>query len=107
MGEINTFVFQDYKQALINFNQLLNINSLFSDAYLGKGICYQRLNEHGLAVMNFEKFISFNSAEGMAYYLKSLSEIALDNKNLACQDLNMASQMGIDEADAALQNYCR
>lgn len=106
LGEINTFVYQDYQQALINFNQLLNINSLFSDAYLGKGICYQKLNKHGLAVMNFEKFISFNGAEGTAYYLKSLSEIELNNKNLACQDLNMASEMGVDEADVLKQSYC-
>ncbi|MDQ3537058.1 MAG: DnaJ domain-containing protein [Bacteroidota bacterium] len=107
MGEINTFIFQDYQQALVNFNQLLKINSLFSDAYLGKGICYQKLNEHGLAVMNFEKFISLNSAEGTAYYLKSLSEIELNNKNLACQDLVMASELGIDEAKALNKSYCR
>jgi uncharacterized ferritin-like protein (DUF455 family) len=57
--------------------------------------------------MNFEKFISLNSAEGTAYYLKSLSEIELNNKNLACQDLVMASELGIDEAKALNKSYCR
>ncbi|MDQ3393740.1 MAG: DnaJ domain-containing protein [Bacteroidota bacterium] len=107
MGEINTFVFQDYNQALFNFNKLLSINNLFSDAYLGKGICYQKLNEHGLAVMSFEKYISFNSSEGTAYYLKALSEIELNNKNLACQDLYLASELGIAEANDLINKHCK
>jgi curved DNA-binding protein CbpA len=107
LGEINTFIFNDYHAAIENFNDLLNVNSLFSDAYLGKGICYQKLDEHSLAVMNFEKFISLNSSEGTAYYLKSLSEIELDNMNSACKDLNVAYNLGIHEATELLQDYCR
>lgn len=107
MGEINTFIFQDYNQALDNFNTLIRINRLFSDAYLGKGICYQKLNEHNLAVINFEKYITLNSAVGSAYYLKSISEIQLNNTHMACQDLIKASQMGVSEADDLMQSYCQ
>ncbi|CAN5403609.1 hypothetical protein BH23BAC1_BH23BAC1_44130 [soil metagenome] len=106
LGEINTFIFNDYRAAIDNFNELLNVNSLFSDAYFGKGICYQKLEEHGLAVMNFEKYISFNSSEGAAFYFKSLSELELNNINSACKDLNIASDMGITEADELLKDHC-
>jgi tetratricopeptide (TPR) repeat protein len=107
LGEINTFIFNDYRAAIDNFNDLLNVNSLFSDAYFGKGICYQKLDEHSLAVMNFEKFISLNSSEGTAYYFKSLSELELNNLNSACKDLNIAADLGIAEANELLIDHCQ
>lgn len=106
LGEMNTFIFEDYHEAIQNFNQLLSVNSQFHDGLLGKAICYQKLNEHGMALLNFDKYLSHNESEGAAYYLKSISEIELNNLNHACMDLQMAQDLGINEAEDLIKKHC-
>lgn len=106
MGEMNTYVFKNYADAIKNFNTLLAINKGFSDAYFGRAYCYQQLGEHEKAIHDFERFIQLNDSEGMAYYLKSLSEIQLQQKEAACKDLWMAAERGISVANDLIFVYC-
>ncbi len=106
MGEMNTYIFKNYKNAIKNFDTLLAINKEFSDAYFGRAYCYQQLSEHQKAVSDFKRFINTNDQEGMAYYLKGLSEIQLKQKDAACEDLWKAAERGITVANDLVFVYC-
>jgi tetratricopeptide (TPR) repeat protein len=106
IGELNTFVFKNYEEAISNFNQIINLNPEFADAYLGRGYCYQQLGNHQKAIDDFNAFEQYNKMEGMAYFLKALSQIEMDQKEAACENLKKASILGITESEAAMLENC-
>lgn len=106
LGELNAYIFKDYQKGLYYFDQLLSINGNYIDAVFGKGYCHQQLGQHKAAIENYSTFITAYPNEGMAYYLKSISETASGDSTQACQDLIQAKALGIVGAQFLLDRHC-
>jgi tetratricopeptide (TPR) repeat protein len=106
IGEIETFIFNNYHMGIKNYNISISLNKELEEAYLGRGYCYQQLQLHNKAIQDFENYIQFNELEGMGFFLKAVSEIEIDAKDDACNDLERASQLGITGAQQFLETYC-
>jgi len=106
LGELDAFVFNRYKLAIKNFDQLLEVNEAQYEAYLGRGYCNQKLGEHEAAISDFGTYLNFNSQEGMAYYLKAISELEISDSINACNDLNYAKILGIKKSHILIELNC-
>lgn len=106
MGEMNSFIFKNYEAAIKNFNALLLLSNTFADGYLGRAYCFQQLGENTLAVADFQNFIALNDYEGMAFYLKAISELSLNNTEVACLDLKRADALGTKQAKELILSFC-
>ena len=106
LGELDAFVFKRYKLAIANFGQLLEVNADQYEAFLGRGYCYQQLGNHEDAVSDFASYIENNSREGMAYYLKAVSEIELEDSVNACNDLSYAKILGVEKSQELIDSNC-
>ncbi|MGI9544990.1 MAG: DnaJ domain-containing protein [Cyclobacteriaceae bacterium] len=107
LGELNTYVFKDYQRALHFFDQLISINHNYVDAFFGKAYCHQQLTQHKEAIENYTLFLKIYPGEGMVYYLRSISEVAVGDSIQACQDLNQAKALGINGAQPLLDIHCK
>ena len=67
----------DYQQAIEEFNQVLNIDSEYVDAYCGIGIAHLYQKKYREAIETLEKAIALNPDKAIAYYLlgKAYKEI--------------------------------
>src|SRR5690606_20507362 len=80
LGELNCFIFKNYEAAIKNFSTLIKLNPEYQEAYLGRGYSFQKMDEHVKAVTDFKQYLKTNEENGTAYYLKAVSEIALDRQ---------------------------
>lgn len=106
LGELETFIFNNYQNGIENYNKSLLLNSELEEAYLGRGYCYQQLQLHRKAIDDFDSFISLNEYEGMVFFLKAVSEMELNATKEACSNFARASKLGINGADVYLKSYC-
>ena len=98
--------FKNYDDAIKYFNTLITMNPEFSQGYIGRAYSYQKLGEHQKAVTDLKTLIGFDKSNKTAYYLKALSENALDRPTLACNDLRQAITLGSEEAFNLYKKTC-
>jgi len=106
LASLNCFVFKNYDDAIKYFNTLITMNPEFSQGYIGRAYSYQKLGEHQKAVTDLKTLIGFDKSNKTAYYLKALSENALDRPTLACNDLRQAITLGSEEAFNLYKKTC-
>ena len=106
MGELDAFVFDRYQQAVGHFNKLLSVNADQYEGYLGRGYCQQKLGNHEEAIKDFAAFLEENTTEGMAFYLKAVSELAILDTINACNDLSYARILGVEKSKELIELNC-
>lgn len=106
LGELNCFVFKNYDDAIKYFNTLIMMNPSFTDGYIGRAFSYQKIGEHQKAVTDLKKFIQLDDQKGTAYYLKAISETALNHPTIACHDLQKAVKLGSEGALKLFNKTC-
>lgn len=107
LAELNCFVFKNYEDAIKYFNTLMNINPSFSDGYLGRAFSYQKIGEHQKAVTDLKHYIKDDTNNGTAFYLKGISEVALNHPKTACSDFQKAVNLNIKGASQLMSRHCK
>jgi tetratricopeptide (TPR) repeat protein len=67
----------DYQRAIDDFNQAIQLDPLFANAYKDRGIAQLELGEYARAVEDFDQAVQINPQDAEAYYNVTLSR--LDN----------------------------
>jgi len=106
IAELNAFIFKDYNKAIIIFDQIPHKSEQYAQAQFGKGYCHYHLHQYQSAVEDFQHYIDLKESEGLPYYFKGLSELKLDQQQFACEDLKMASDLGIEQAESFIEKAC-
>ncbi len=94
----------NYKEAIKDFTQAININSNYADAYNKRGLCYYKLGEPSEAIKDFTKAIYNNSNLPDAYYNRGTARFKLGYAEAAIEDYNQALKLKYNYGQAY---YCR
>jgi len=87
----------NYKGAIVDFSQALNLNSNLAEAYQYRGLAYLRLGDFKYAIADFEQSASFYQKEG-----KSINEqeVRLKLRQAEVEKLNQAEAERLRQAEA-------
>lgn len=94
----------NYKEAIKDFTQAININSNYADAYNKRGLCYYKLGEPSEAIKDFTKAIYINSNLPDAYYNRGTARFKLGYAEAAIEDYTQALKLRYNYGQAY---YCR
>ena len=56
-----------------DFNQVIRMNETYALAYNNRGLCYDKLNEYDLAIIDYEKSIELNPLDYRPYFNMGLT----------------------------------
>jgi len=82
--------------ALADYTDIVSKNAWDEQAFAGKAECEFALKQYGNALHNASKAIELDSANGRAYFVRSLIYTARGQKDLAAADLKKAAEFGYD-----------
>ena len=81
---------QDYKAAILNFNQLIPINYHSAEVYYNRGLAYAELGEYHQAIEDYTKAIEINQQSADLYNYRGNAYYKLGNYGLAMADYDRA-----------------
>ncbi|MES2592748.1 MAG: tetratricopeptide repeat protein [Bacteroidota bacterium] len=96
----------DWKGALNDYVNAIGYDSKNAKAYFCSGLARQNLKDYRTAIADFSKAIYFNHSDAASYYGRGICYYMLSNKSKCCFDLSKASELGFNDANQAIQNYC-
>jgi tetratricopeptide (TPR) repeat protein len=93
-----------YNMALVFYNKAIDLvkEPMY---YNNRGCLYHKMNALLVAIDDYNKAIILNPNNGQYYYNRGWAYYTLSRKNDALRDLQIASKMGIVEAEKLLQFY--
>lgn len=97
----------DINRAFDDYGKALSINPNYTEAYLNRGIDYFQAGRLNEALDDLNSALSLNPNLVPAYYFRGMVYIGLENRELACKDLSIASESGFYMAKEKLTNYCK
>jgi tetratricopeptide (TPR) repeat protein len=90
----------NYRQAIENCDQVIEIRPGFADAYYNRGIAYNALGNYKQAIEDCNKAIEINPDYSEAYNNRGVAYNALGNYRQAIEDCNKAIEINPDNAEA-------
>lgn len=106
MANIQAFHLDSYAPALENYNTLLQMNGNFADAYYGRAYTYFKQGENQKALVDINRYLSYNIQNGKAYLLKGELELRSGHREEACHYIKKASLTHAREANLLQKEYC-
>ena len=110
LGNINNKL-QNYSEAIINFEKIIKINPMFSDAYYNLGIIFKNINEIEKSIYNYKKCIQINrnkyeASNNLAniYQNKQNTKLAI-NMYLQCLEIKPDYLIALQNFGVCLQNF--
>ena len=97
----------DFSGAIDDFNKLILIEPKNSDAYFFRGLCKRNLKDFNGAVEDYDKAIEIEPKNANAYYERGLIKINAKYNEAGCLDLNIASELGNEDAEKKIKIYCK
>lgn len=92
----------NFKEAILNFNKVIELNPQFPEAYYNRGIAKFRLQDNIGAIQDFNKAISINPSFMRSYYNRGAAKFQLQDYQGALADFDKAIEIQSDFADAYL-----
>lgn len=94
-----------YEESNKDLYTVLTLNPKHKMTYVDLGYNYIELKDYNNAILNFSKYLEFD--KNPKYYIeKSFCEKELGMKKEACEDLNIAKNLGSSEVDEYIKKYC-
>ena len=81
---------KNYKVAILNFNQLIQINFNSAEVYYNRGIAYAELGEYHQAIEDYTKAIEMNQQWADLYNYRGNAYYKLENYGMAMADYDRA-----------------
>ena len=98
---------KNYEGAIADYNKAIEIDPEFITAFLNRGIVNRKLGNFDNAVADFSKVISLDNKQSAAYYFRAMALLKLKKQKDACNDLNIAKNLGYIYAQSAINQYCK
>lgn len=92
--------------ALADFNRAIVLDSSYYEAYFNRALIYDEKGKQKEALADLSQAIRINPQFGDAYYNRGVYLLNADPEQ-ACKDFKKASELGIEEAAATFQQYCK
>jgi tetratricopeptide (TPR) repeat protein len=99
--------FHDDEEAIRNLSQAIVINDKFSEGYFERGIIFQNIGKHHLAIDDFNQYLNMAEDSGKGYLKRAISNLAEGNKEKACEDIDRARTRNVASADSLMRVHCR
>jgi curved DNA-binding protein CbpA len=97
---------RNYNKAEKIYSYLLASNSINYSDYYHRGICYQFLGKHQLAIDDFLVVLEYNPYNGRTLFQLGRSYLALGETQLACEYLSFAERQSINIDPADMEKAC-
>ncbi|MDF0554072.1 TerD family protein [Kamptonema sp. UHCC 0994] len=93
----------DYRGAIADFNQAVNINQNLPQAYLGLGISHSKLGNSQQAIQNYNQALKFNGNLADAYFSRGQAYYEIGNNQKAIADYEQTIRLNPNYALAYLE----
>ena len=84
-----------------------NTPDSYYDVYFNSGLTNQKLDNHEEAIKDFNWAVFFRPNNPAPYHFRGLSFIDQNRRDRACNDWIKSVQLGIEESEELIRNYCR
>lgn len=95
------------QEAVKDFDRAIELKSDFIEAYSGRGIAENILQDYHAALLDFNKSIELDSNFAEAYAHRGITQIKLGKKFHGCADLKKAGELGYEDALGFLKLFCK
>ncbi len=93
------------EKALYHYNKAIAYNTEDASLYLRRGVLYGKQQQFDACLRDLEISTTLNSNYAEAYYWKGVAKVNL--KQNPCSEFKKALELGFNEAQKPLTNYCR
>lgn len=90
----------DYQDAIANYNQALQLNSSFAEAYSWRGAAYYAIGDNHKAIDDFNKGLGINPNNAIAHSNRGAVYSDIGDKHSAINDFNQAIKLNPNYAKA-------
>ncbi len=97
----------NHVQAMEYYNMSIDVAPNYGLAYYNRGTLLGMQNKYIEALDDLNKSIELDPNNGNAYVNRGLAYFYLKQMNSACRDWQKASDMGIEKATEAVEQYCK
>ena len=97
---------RNYKDAIANYTKAIDLDSKYISAYVNRGISEMEQNNFVAARKDFEICVQLDKTSGELRRMLGLSKISIDKKS-ACKDFKLAKELGDQQANELLTQYCK
>ena len=97
---VQTYINKDYKISESYFNEVIKLNSNYSEAYNNRGIVKYNLGNINEAIEDYNKAIELNPNYAEAYNNRGIVKYNLGNINEAIEDYNKAIELNSNYSEA-------
>ena len=98
---------KNHSAALLYADYAVEIPGAPAMAYFMKGRAMHQLGNTDEAYKDYSLAIKMDKDFGQAYFYRGMLKVATDRKKSGCDDLKMALKLGFQEAQTALDKYCK
>jgi tetratricopeptide (TPR) repeat protein len=86
-----------FSQAISQFDQLLNKNRNYGEAYLARGLAYALEGKYEAAIADFSRYLEFDKQDADCYYNRGLARVLQGQYDQGLADLNQALTLKPDD----------
>jgi tetratricopeptide (TPR) repeat protein len=87
-----------YYRAIIEYSQAIQLNQIFCEAYLKRGIAFQQISHPGQAVNDYNKVIQLDRNNAQAYFNRGIANAGWGYVEETLKDYNQAIRLAPNEA---------
>ncbi|MCH6200644.1 tetratricopeptide repeat protein [Aquiflexum sp. LQ15W] len=98
---------KNHTSALLYADYAVQVPGAPSMAYFLKGRALHQIGNTGEAMKEYSAAIQMDKNFGQAYYYRGMLKFATDKKKSGCEDIKAALKLDFQEAQLALEKYCK
>lgn len=104
-----------YKIDSMNININIHVQSIYDDKYnvpildilFERGLIFLKMDSLDKAYIDINNCISNEELSAQAHYWRGIINQKIGDVKAACQDLNIALDYGVEDAQIEIDKYCR
>lgn len=105
-AEILAYSFNNYDQAIINYQKIIKLNTKFAAAYAGIGYCLFKNKSYKASIVEWNQAIRLKPNEGSWLHLRGITKLKLKLTDAACKDFAIGTDLNFKPAIKDWKKYC-
>ena len=93
--------------ALKDYSKAIELNPSLPNIYYNRGILLIKEKKFEQVIDDFSKVLELKGDSAMGYYNRGMAKFFLNRKEVACQDLKIAANFGMQAAIDAYKQFCQ
>ena len=98
--------FYAFKEAVLDFDKIIESNSKNAAAYFGRGFAKTNIPDPHGAIYDYDQAIELKPDYNEAYFYRGNAHFKLLDKTNACADWKRAEELGNTDAKTMKSKYC-